>query len=276
MARDRSRSVSRGSSRRGFLLKLGAGVTVGTASVAGLMSTGSFSLVDLDRNTTIGIASEGNGVVGIVGQGPVQKNSREAMIELSNNSPDQATITVTLDNSSDGTLYDNEGGSGSSVTFTLASGNSQFVDIDADVTGTIGYSVSISSPSLSIDTTGSVESEAGNVKGAVRIQQPNKNQDFNVRQNQGEFVVKKVDIRDDDGDNDLDKIEFRVREGGSSGTVVGSKDVDNPPGDRYNPKSVTIQPDSDYTIKSNTTYSLTVTGYDVDGNFASETVEDTT
>lgn len=269
-------SGSGGGKRRQFLLKLGGGAAIVAGGATTLGSSDAFDLLDAERNSPIGVASEGKGVVGVVGQGPVKKNSREAMVEFTNNGPESVTITVTLDNSGDGTLYDNDGGSGSSVTFTLATGNSQFVDIDADVTGTITYSVNISSSSLSLDTTGSVESQSGNVESAVLIQAPSKNQDFDADKSANEFVVDKVDIRDDDGDDDLDKIEFRIREGGSSGTVVGSKDVTNPPGDRYNPASETIQPDSGYTIKYGTTYSLTVTGYDADGNFSSETVEDTT
>jgi len=274
--RSRSRNSSRDSGRRGFLLKLGGGAMAAASLGIGLNSTGAFSFVTVPRNSNVNVATDGNGIVGIVGQGPVQKNQREAMVQFTNNGTEQITITVDLDTDSEGTLYDNEGGSGSVVTFTLAAGNSQFIDIEAAVTGTITYSVGVSSSSLSLDTTGTVESEAGNVKGAVRIQQPNKDQDFTADESANEFVVDKVDIRDDDGDNDLDRIEFRVREGGSAGTLVGAKDITNPPSNRYNPNSVTIQPDPGHTIKSSTTYALTVTGYDADGNFASETVEDTT
>jgi len=291
MSRKRRRSApsSGESGRRGFLLKLGGGAALLAGGGAALLPSGAFSLVNAGRNSPIGVASSGNAVVGIVGQGPVKKNTREPMIQFTNNTTETVTITVTLDNGGDGTLYDNEGGSGSTVTFTLISGNSQFVDITASATGAVGYSVSVTSAGgLILDTTGSVESQSGNVAGAVRIQAPKKDQDFAAvlpgNGNQGNvFEIKKVDIRDDDNttpDADLDRIEFRVREGGSAGTVVGSLDVTSfSDPDRYNPNgnpAVTIQPNSGDTIKANTTYSLTVTGFDADGNFESSTVEDTT
>jgi hypothetical protein len=275
----RSGSGGADGSRRQYLLKLGGGIALLAGGATSFVSSDAFDLIDAGRDSTIDIASQGNGVVGVVGQGPVKKNSREAMVEFTNNGAEQVSITVTLDTTSDGTLYDNDGGSGSSVTFTLSAGNSQFVDIDADVTGTISYGVSVSSSSLDLDTTGTVESQSGNVDTDILIQAPSKNQDFTADPTANEFVVDKVDVRDDDGDNNdnLDRVEFRVREGGSSGTIVGSKDVDfSPPTDRYKPGSVTVQPNAGYALKANTTYALTVTGYHTNGNFDSETVEDTT
>lgn len=220
-----------------------------------------------------------NALVGIVDEGPVKKNTREVMAEFINNSNDPISITVALDSPGEGTLYDNQGQSGDSITFSLDPGNSQFVDLKAGVTGTILYDVSVDSPTLSLEATRSVESEAGNNKGAIRIKQPRKDKDFTADRTDDEFQIDKVDIEDDEAPDDLDRIEFRAREGGAAGTVVGSLDVDSPPADRYNPNgnpAVAFSPDSGYSIKQNTTYYLTVTAYDEAGNSDSVTVEDNT
>jgi hypothetical protein len=282
MSRDRRRTIRRkirpGRSRRGFL-KTAAGATIVLGAAAGILSTKAFSTVGVPRGVDIGVASPENALLGIDARGPVKKNSREPMVQLTNNTDNTLSITVTLDDCSDGTIYDNAGGSGCSVTFSLASGNTDFVDIQASFVGTIPFSVSASSAGFDISTSSSVEAQPGNVPGAVLIQLPNKNQDFSAQVSSNLFEVSKVDIRDDDGDNDLDLIEFRVREGSSAGTVIGAYDVTNPPGDRYNPTgnpAVTFSPNAGYSIKSNTTYSLTIKGLDADGNWASETFEHTT
>lgn len=253
---------------------------IGAGSMLSVSQTRSFSQFVAGRGANVSIADDpSNALVGIVDHGPVKKNSREAMAEFVDNASDTMTITVSLDTLSDGTLYDNEGESGSSVTFTVEPGNSQFVDIEAAVTGTISYSVSVSSPSLSIQTTGSVESEAGNVVGAVQVHKPSKDQAFTAHTGRQRFEVKSVDVRDEELPNNLDRIEFRVKEGGSGGSVVGSLDVTDPPPDRYDPNgnpAVTIQPDSGYQIVQSTTYQLTIKGFDAEGNFDSSTVEDTT
>lgn len=276
---NRSRSRRRGGeSRRRFLFRIGAGGAVLTGMAAAARESGAFTSVTGDRTSAVDIAPEGEGIVGIVPHGPVKKNDQEPITELTNNAAEAITFTVSLDTCSDGTLYDNAGGSGCSVTFSLAAGNTQFVDIDADVTGFIGYSISASSSSLSLSTTGTVESQSGNVTGAVDIRKPNKDQDFAIR-DANQFELDDVDIRDADDDDDLDRIEFTVREGGSSGTIVGSLVEDNPPGDRYAPSgtpAVIIEPNDGYTIKSGTKYTLTVKAEDVDGNSDIETIEDTT
>jgi hypothetical protein len=225
------------------------------------------------------VANPEDALLGLSGQGPVQKNQREPMVLVTNNANDAITVTVTLQDCSQGTLYDNNGGSGCSVTFSLASGNSNTVDVAAAVVGTIPYTIESTSLNTNIQTVGEVTAEAGNVKGAVRIQQPNKDQDFTASEAQNVFEVAKADVRDGDGDADLDRIEFRVRVGGAGGTVVGSFDVTNPPGDRYAPNgnpAVSFPPDAGYSIAQNTTYALTITAFDADGNYSSETFEDTT
>ncbi|MFB6139439.1 MAG: hypothetical protein ABEJ26_03285 [Halosimplex sp.] len=257
--------------RRAALACLGSGAVVMVTRSYG------FESVAAGRDVSVAVSRDSSALLGISNRGPVKKNHRSAMVEYTNNSNESFTITTTLDTCSDGTLYDNDGGSGCSVTTTLAPGNSQPIDISASATGTITYGISVSSASLDIETSGSVESQAGNVKGAVRIKKPSKNNDFTADWERSTFEVD-VDIEDDDGDDDLDRIEYRVREGGSGGNVVGSKDVTNPPGGRYRTQgsdTESISPESGESVQSGTTYALTVTAYDADGNSASETVEGT-
>jgi len=264
--------------RRRVLVGLGTAIA-GT----GLVSTGALTDVSADRGVSVATADGETALLGLVDQGPVKKNSRDAMVELTNNTDGDMTIAIALDSCGDGTLYDNDGGetecpNNSELTFTLGSGNSQFVDIKASATGTIGYTVTATAPNVTIETTGTVESQAGNVTSAIRIQKPSKDNDFTAAtgngNNEGSFTADKVDIRDDDSDDDLTAVRFRVREGNSGGELVGSKDV-TPPGDRYQENNVDIPVEPDYTITSGTSYALTVTVEDADGNIESETVEDT-
>lgn len=262
-------------------LLVGVGSVVATSGA--ILQTSARTTVSGDRGVSVDVADGSNAVVGIVGQGPVKKNTQLAMVEFTNNTEETLTVTTTLDACTDGTLYDNNGGSGCSVTISIAPGSSRAVDIDASVTGTISYGISVSSPSLSLTTDGTIQAESGNTVGAVRIQAPAKDNDFTASQGNGqnadEFQIKSVDVRDEDGDTDLDRIEFEVEEGGTGGATVGSLTIDSPPGDRYSPNgnpAVAFPPDSGYSIKSNTTYALTVTASDADGNFQSVTIEDQT
>ncbi|MFC6874313.1 hypothetical protein [Halobellus marinus] len=273
MPRKRRRR-SGGGSRRKFLLVLGSAATViglGGENIA----TGAFSSVNAQRTGNFSVASADNAMVGVVGQGTVKKNSREPMVKFENNRPAALDITVSLDTCSDGTLYDNDGESGCSVTFNVMSGNEQYVDIDAAVTGTIPYSVSISGSNFSLDTSGSVDAESGNVKGVVRIKKPTKDNEFSARRNKDEWETK-VFVEDNDGDGDLDRIELEVTEGESGGTVVASKTITLGGTFDYKNNKETIQPDdSKYNVAKGQLYTLTVTAYDADGNFSTATVQDT-
>lgn len=286
MNRKRRRSTrSAGESgRRGFLLKLGSGAAILAGAGATILPAESFSLANAGRNAPVDAASEGNGIVGIVRQETVKKNSRDPMVEFTNNGSQDVDIQVTLNDCGDGTLYNNNGSSGCSVVLTLPVGQSEFADINADITGTIPYDVSVSEvggSTFRLLTSGTVEAQSGRVKGAVRVQKPAKDSDFTANLPQGKkgnnWTVKQVDVRDDDGDSDLDEVSFEVSVSGQG--IVGSETVNNPPTDRYNPKgnpAVTITPnDPNYTIQTGTQYTLTVTGTDADGNFATATVDDT-
>jgi hypothetical protein len=247
----------------------------------GITSAGAFDQVEGNRGLDISVANE-TALIGIIDQGPVKKNSRDPMVEFINNTSELISLTVSLANCADGQIYDNAGGSGCSIAVTLASGNAGLIDINAVTAGTISYDISAVGDNFAVDTTSSVEAESGTIAGAIRIQKPTKDQDFTAvppQGNQGNmFEVKGVDIRDDDGDDDLISVVYEIREGGSGGTIIGDKMVTFPPTSRYKPNgnpAEEINPDGGYTIQSGQLYTMTVTGTDADDNFATSTVQDT-
>lgn len=262
-------------SRRAALLLIAGG------GLLGVTAAGAYDQVSARRPFGVGV-NDASALVGIADQGPVKRNSRDPMVEITNNTSASVTYTIRLVTCTNGTLYNNAGGSGCSVTFTLAGGNSRIVDLEAKTTGTVDYRINAESSGFSITTTGSVEAEAGNVAGAVLIQKPVNDQEFTAVPPQGNsgnsFQIKSVDIRDNDGDDDLLRVRYEVQEGGSAGTVVGTKTVTFAPTNRYSPKgnpAESISPNSGYTIQSGQQYTLTVRGIDADDNFATSTVVDT-
>jgi hypothetical protein len=254
---------------------------IGGGALLGITSADAFDQVEAKRGLDISVADE-TALVGILDQGPVKKQSRDPMVELANNTSASINLTVSLANCADGQIYDNEGGSGCSVTVTLASGNAGIIDINAATAGTIPYDISAVGEDFGVSTTSSVEAESGAIAGAVRIQKPLQDQEFTAALPQGNrgnmFEVKSVDVRDDDGDDDLISVVYEIREGGSNGSIVGDKSVTFSPSNRYKPNgnpAEEINPDGGYTIQSGQLYTMSVTGTDADGNFATSTVQDT-
>lgn len=284
MAHRQRKGRSAGESRRRFLFRMGAGAAALGGFAAAAQGTEAFTGVTGSRGSAVDLAADDQALVGIVGRGPVQKNSQEPMVDLTNNWAATATFTVSLSTCSDGTLYDYQGDSGCSVTFPVDSGSTATVDISASVTGTITYSVSASGTDFSFSTTGSVNAEAGNVASAVDVKQPDADGDFTAalpqgQDTDGQFEVKAVDVRDGDGDNDLVEVKYEVFEGTVNDTMVAEKIVSFAATDKYAPKgnpSEVIEPDGGYVISTGNTYTLKVTGTDADGNFSSVTVQDTT
>lgn len=264
---------------------MGAGAAALGGFAAAAQGTEAFTGVTGGRGSAVDLAADDQALVGIVGRGPVQKNSQEAMVDLTNNWAATGTFTVSLDTCSDGTLYDYQGDSGCSVTFPVDSGNTATVDIDASVTGTITYSISASGTDFSFSSTGSVEAEAGNTTSAIDIRQPDSDADFTAALPQGndtdgQFEVKQVDVRDGDGDDDLTEVKYEVFEGTVNDTKVAEKTITlDPPVGQYSPKgnpAEVIEPDGGYVISTGNTYTLKLTGTDFDGNFDNVTVQDTT
>lgn len=282
MSRDR-RSRSRGRfsalSRRQALLLLGIGSFGGLAYAQG---SGSYTSVTGDRISELGVAPEGDGIVGILPQDTVQFNQRDPLVEFENNYDATLDITISLDDSSDGELYDNDGNSGSTLLITIIPDGSQIIDIKAAVTGTIPYSIDSSASHFSLATSETTDAVTGYNAGAVDIRRPNKNQDFTTDVKKGRWEIQAIDVRDNDGDNDLDHIEVTIREGGSFGTEVATDTIDikKNDSDRYAPggsPDARIDPDDrSYNVSTGTLYNLEFRAYDADGNYAVESLEDQT
>ncbi|TQQ81299.1 hypothetical protein EGH24_09250 [Halonotius terrestris] len=123
-----------------------------------------------------------------------------------------------------------------------------------------------------------VQDTSGNQASAIRIQDPSSNSDFTADISADEFVVENVDVRDDDGDDDLVEVYYEVHEGDVDGAIVGTKTVTFSATSRYrnNQNPEVIQSDSDYTLENDQLYTVVVQGRDIDDNTASVSVQDTT
>lgn len=280
MAR-RGRNGRRGSgklSRRSLLTRLGLSGIALLGAGGLIQASNAYTTSAAGRSSTVKVAEDGSALIGIRGLGPVKKNTRGPMVELTNRAQTALTFYVTLEDCSHGILYNNSGGSGCSVSSLLLSGSTQFFDIEAAITGTIPFRITVSGAGFSFEAAETILSETGNVAGAVLIQHPTKDQDFTARVSQNQFELKSVDVRDNDDDDDLAEVKYEVQEAGGGGTVIASKTISNPPPDRYSPSgnpAEVILPNVGYSITSGTLYRLTMTATDADGNFATSTVETT-
>lgn len=265
-------------SRRSLIIRLGlaGGALIGAGGL--IQASNAYTTAEAGRSSTVNVAEEGSALIGIVGQGPIKKNTRSPLVQLTNRAQSALTFHVTLSDCSHGVLYNNNGGSGCSVSALLLTGATQVYDIQPAIAGSIPYEISVSGARFSFGTAKSVLSEPGNVASAVLIQHPTKDQDFTATVAQNRFELKNVDVRDNDDDDDLAEVKYEVQEAGSGGTVIASKTISDPPPDRYSPSgnpAEVILPNVGYSITSGTLYRLTTTGTDGDGNFATQTVEAT-
>jgi len=255
-----------------------------TGGATAVASSNAFTLVEAERRSPIDAAPEGHGLVGIVRKDTVKKNSQDPMVELINNTSEPIDARVTLRDASDGTLYNNDGVSGDkSVTISLPVGGSAFADIEADVSGTIPYDISVSEQGGSefrLVSSGSIQSETGNTKDTVRIKKPNKNQDFTADEKKDEFTLKDLTVQDIKAPTNLDVATLEVKVDGVG--VVGFKEIDiskTGNNDTYSERNITI-PNEDRNgnttdVRSGTQYTLEVTAKDKNGVTDTETVDDT-
>lgn len=119
-----------------------------------LLPSGAFSLADVPRDSVLAVAADSDAELGMVITDPVQNCERQDLVEVTNELTQDVDVTVALNDGAIGTLYDPNGDSGNSVTFTLAAGNSGIVELDADYTGgtptTFGFDVSADGPTVSV------------------------------------------------------------------------------------------------------------------------------
>jgi len=257
-----STDTSGATSRRQVLLALGGSGLVGLGANA--MWTNAFASVTAARNSTINTTTGSDAYVGLEVYNPIGKNSRDPLVDVTNNFEDGASITVSLNTCTDGTLYGPDGDSGCSVSFSLSPGNTQLVEIEAAVKDTsVPFTVDAETAFAAVSATRETYAEAGNAKGAVTIQ---KIKDFLADEKKDEWTIKQVHVK---ADNELDHVEYEVRD--SAGAVVASR-TDEASGTQYKRNNPTIQPDdSGYDVPPGESYTLKVTAYDVLDNYASDT-----
>lgn len=263
--------------RRAALCLIGGGTVI--AASDGLQTIG-FSSVSAVRGTTVQTADDPDALLGLLVSDTVKKNSRELLVEVTNNLTDDIDVTVSLDDGTQGTLYGPNGDSGNTVAFSLVaatadSTDSAAVDIEAGVDGTvISFTVTAVTPDSSTSITGTRETEAvsGNTKEVVTIDKVKK---FSANATDDDWTIR--DIRVTSTEFELDRIEYEVTD--ENGTVVGTR-TDAASGFQYerkgngNSPGVVLEPD-DGEVTTGTEYTLTVRAYDVENNFDRATRTDT-
>jgi hypothetical protein len=268
--RSRSRGSSGGFGRRSVLAGLGSVLVAGGA--ASSFGSGAFTSTVVSRTTNVSVVSDKDAFVGLEVYTPVKKNEREPLVTIANNTVGDASVTVSLTDCTQGTLYDSEGNSACSVTFPIVADGSSTVEIEAAETGTIPFDIEVDSEGFSLQATRETEAESGNVKGAVRIKYVDKFK-ANAQGSNDDWSIKEVKVADEDGDADLASVEYEITD--SDGTIRATR-TDSASGAEYKVKNVTIQPDdSSYQLQTGEQYTLTVTAYDEDGNYDTQTETDT-
>jgi len=100
------------------------GVGTGLISTS-LVSTNAFESVTGSRAVEATVADDPVALIGLDLADQVEKNTRQPLVTITNNTPAFLTVNVTLDDSSQGTLYNGS--------FSLAAGTTGTVEIDAAV-----------------------------------------------------------------------------------------------------------------------------------------------
>jgi len=274
MSRRRSpRRDSRGQlTRRGALAGLGAAMVGGGAVTS--FGSQAVNAVTGDRASNVALASDPNAYVGLDRSAAVKKNEREPLVYIENPLSATQTVTVTINSCADDILYNpSDEQANCQITGTVGGGQTGRFDIEAQQTGTLEYSIEAESVQLRLNADRTVDVESGNVKGAVYIQGFS---DLTADTAQDEWGIKKVHVKDDDGDDDLDRVEIEVQDGDANRVGTETFACGCGGGSAFNPSgnpSVTVQPDDpSYTVDPNETYQATVFGYDADGNFDTDTV----
>jgi len=255
----RTRGSSKGVTRRRLLFGLGGGGLIGLGSTS--LSTDAFSLVSASRSTAVSVASD-TPLIGLNVYSPVPSNTTSPVLDVTNNLSEGATVIVSLNTTTDGTLHHPEDQNSDSVEFPLSRGETSTVSLEPSVQNTtVAFSITVRWSDGTVEATRETYVEAGNVKGAVTIQQV---KNFSANRNpDNNWTIQKVKIKEGDNDNDLDYVEYDVTD--STGATVASDSESIAGG--YNKKNITLWPDDgSYQLQQGETYTLTVTAYDADGN----------
>lgn len=150
------------------LLTLAVATLVVAAALFGVMATTSFSLVQADRTIGADVVMDGYGALKMDVVGCVVDGKKSRLLTATNLLGVDASMTVSLQQGSVGTLYA-DGGSGSSVTFSLARTGTQQVDIKTSTGGnfpqTFDFDLSLSGTPLQISGTRTVTIAANKCDG---------------------------------------------------------------------------------------------------------------
>lgn len=249
---------------------------VATGSVLTVSRTRSFTQLVAGRGADVSTADDPDAIVGLLVADSVKRNDRETLVDIQNRTDGTVEFTVSLEDCTQGTLY-GPNGSGCSVGVSLADGVSKSVRIEAAVKDTtVPFTVTGTAPGFGFEATRETTAVSGNAPGAIQFK---KLEGFGANADGDVWTIKNVDVRDGDGDADLDRVEFEVADGGGTVRATRTETCGCNGGSRYSPggnPSVALSPDdAGYDVTGGETYKLTVRAFDADGNSAFETRETT-
>lgn len=237
-----------------------------------------FTTANADRGSQIDIGSDTGGLLGLLVSSGVKKNQQTVLADITNNTDSQLTLTISLSDCAQGTLYAPDGSNGCSVTFSIAVDTTETVEINTGAAGgtVIPFTISGVSDSggFSFSLQRETTAESGNTKGGVTV---DKLQKFQAQQADNDWTIQTLEASSDQ--YDLDRIELSVREVASD-TVVATRTITDVTGTTYSAKgngntpALQIQPDDNtYNVQNNVTYELTVTVFDTQNNFGKTTTQ---
>lgn len=274
MPRGPSRRPGRNGRRRRSVLAAVATGVAGLGLGLNVVQPSAYTSASAGRESNVAIAGDTNGAfLGLLVSDSVQKNKQSLLVEVTNNAGRQLSMTVSLDDPSQGTLYvPND--SGSSVQLTLDASNSGSVEVETSESKgtTVPFSITHDGAAMQFDVNRETTVESGNTDGEVAIDELTR---FKAASKADEWTIKT--LRASSTKYDLDEVELVVEEDGS-GSVVAERTYANIDGTEFsrdgtgsNP-GVVLQPDDGgYDVSNQKTYVLTVTATDTDGNFARDT-----
>jgi len=171
--------------------------------------------------------------------------------------PDGSIVSYDWDFTSDGT----DDASGRTATYSYGS------------TGTYTATLRVTDDGGDTNTTTRTISVSGATNDPTAIQFSNF-QGFTADSVADEFTLDQIQVQDNDGDNDLDRIEYEVTD--SNGNIVATQTVNNIGPAQYQPSGTPAVTLTGSSVQEGETYTLTGTAYDSDGNFDSQSLSDTT
>ncbi len=124
------------------LVRLAVLLTVTSVVVIGVNPAAMVTKGDMTRDATVPVVDDMDATLSLdVVDSVKQKGGYKLLLTVTNNFAQRITVTVSLQNESDGVLRDNDERGVNSVTFDLSVGGSQQVDIDPDDSLSNGYEI---------------------------------------------------------------------------------------------------------------------------------------